>query len=559
MSAVTQIAAKEDPEPDTGAADAAPSPPAVAPPSPMGKGLALVYMASSVLFFVLQGLGMNFLNANIYQLQGELAATTAEISWLSAAYVAPYASMSIALFKIRAQYGLRPFAQLSILCFLIASLLNLFVSDLHSATVVRFLSGMAAAPLSSLGFLYMLEAFPPARKLSVGLSLALLNTTLSAPLARIISPPLMDIGGYHALYTFEMGLALMALPIIYLLPLTPPPRAKVIQRMDIVSYLLLAVGFGCLAVFLTLGRIYWWFEAPWLGAVLAAAIASLTIMAVIELPRQIPLVDLRWLLSRENLHMGAVLLLFRFVSSEQTTTAANFYLQLGLLNDQTQTLYAIILLSSIAGGILCTFLMLTRYVETAHVLALAFIAAGAFIDSQSTNLTRPEQMYLSQGLIGAGAAMFLPPVMAKGFGGALAKGLSYVINFLVIFLFTQSVGGIFASAVLGTFVTIREKFHSNVLAEHILLTNPFVAQRVSQLSGTYGKVITDQSLLNAEGIALLGQQVSREAYILAYNDAFFIIFLACITGLALLVINLVWTRLKTSRTTEPAAAASSNG
>lgn len=554
MSAVTEIAAKESREPEADLPQTAP----VAPPAPMGRGLALIYMASSVLFFLLQGLGLNFLNANLTQLQGELAATSTEIAWLSAAYIAPYASMSIALFKIRAQYGLRRFAELSIICFVVASLLNLLVSDLHSATVVRFLSGMAAAPLSSLGFLYMLEAFPPARKLSVGLSLALLNTTLSAPLARIISPPLMELGGYHALYTFEMGLALIALPIIYILPLTPPPRAKVIQRTDIVSYLLLAVGFGCLAVFLTLGRLYWWFEAPWLGVVLATSIASLTIMAVIELPRQMPLVDLRWLLSWPNLHMGGILLLFRFVSSEQTTTAANFYLQLGLLNDQTQTLYTIILLSSIAGGILCTFLMLTRYVETAHVLALVFIAAGAYMDSQSTSLTRPEQMYLSQGLIGAGAAMFLPPVMAKGFGGALAKGLTYVINFIVIFLFTQSIGGIFASAVLGTFVTIREKFHSNVLAEHILLTNPFVAQRVSQLSGAYGKVITDKSLLNAEGLALLGQQVTREAYILAYNDAFLVIFLACVTGLALLLFNLALARLKTRPSPEAASAASSN-
>ncbi|MEK1933615.1 MAG: MFS transporter, partial [Pararhizobium sp.] len=294
----------------------------------MAPARAAIYMASSVLLFVTQGLGMNLLSANIYQLQGSLSATTSEIAWLSAAYMAPYASMSIALFKIRSQYGLRRFAELSIGCFVLASVLNLFVSDLHSATVVRFLSGMAAAPLSSLGFLYMLEAFPPTRKLSMGLSLALMNTTLSAPIARIISPPLMDLGGWHALYTFEMGLALIALPVVYLLPLTAPPRMKVIQRMDILSYLLLAVGFGCLAVFLTLGRLYWWFEASWLGLLLAGAIVSLTLMVVLELPRKTPLIDLRWLFSRENMHMVGVLLLFRVVSSEQTTTAANFYMQL---------------------------------------------------------------------------------------------------------------------------------------------------------------------------------------------------------------------------------------
>ncbi|WP_455272129.1 MFS transporter [Rhizobium herbae] len=527
------------------------------PPAPMSPARAAIYMVSSLLLFLTQGLGMNLLNANIYQLQGSLSATTSEIAWLSAAYMAPYASMSIALFKIRAQYGLRRFAELSIICFVFASVLNLFVSDLHSATVVRFLSGMAAAPLSTLGFLYMLEAFPPARKLSVGLSLALMNTTLAAPIARIISPPLMELGGWHALYTFEMGLALMALPVVYLLPLTAPPRANVIQKMDILSYLLLAVGFGCLAVFLTLGRLYWWFEARWLGLFLAGSITALTLMVAVELPRKLPLLDLRWVFSRENMHMAGILLLFRVVSSEQTTTAANFYMQLGLLNDQTQTMYAIILLASIAGGLVCTVLMLTRYVETAHVLALVLIATGAFLDSQSTSLTRPEQMYLSQAMVAAGAAMFLPPVMSKGFATAMAKGMPFIVNFLVIFLFSQSIGALLAQAALGSFVTIREKFHSNVLVEHILLTNPFVAQRVSQLSTSYGKVITDKSLLNAEGLQLLGQQVTREANILAYNDAFLVISVASAISLALLLGHLAWQRLIPHKVAAPAVAAQS--
>lgn len=502
-----------------------------------------LYMAASVLFFLTQGLGMNLVTANIYGLQGSFSATTTEISWLTAAYMAPYASFAIALFKIRTQYGLRRFAEFSIICFVVASILNLLVTDLHSAIVIRVVSGMAAAPLSTIGFLYMLEAFPPAKKLSLGLSLALMNTLFAAPIARIISPELIDLGGWTALYTFELALALIVLPVIYLLPLTAPPRAQVIQRLDILSYLLLAVGFGCLAVVLALGRLYWWFEAPWLGVLLAVAIGALTLMFLIELPRENPMIDLGWLLSRPNLHMAGVLLLFRFVSSEQSTTAANFYQQLGLLNDQTVHLYTVTLLASLAGGLFCSFLMMTRYVETAHVLALVLIASGAWLDSQSTSLTRPAEMYLSQAMVAAGAAMFLPPVMSKGFGAVLAKGMKYVVNFLVIFLFTQSIGSLFASAMLGTFVTIREKFHSNTLVEHILLTEPVVAQRVAQLSAAYGKVIGDKAILNAEGLSLLAQQVTREAYILAYNDAFFVIFAASVAGLAILLLHLAWDRL----------------
>jgi hypothetical protein len=137
----------------------------------------------------------------------------------------------------------------------------------------------------------------------------------------------------------------------------------------------------------------------------------------------------------------------------------------------------------------------------------------------------------------------------------MARGLPFIVNFLAIFLFTQSIGSLFGSAMLGTFVTIREKFHSNVLVEHILLQDPLVAQRVSQLSAGYGKVITDQTLLNAEGLALLSQQVTREAYTLAYNDTFLAICVASLLGLLVMLVHQAWLRLSERRTAEPNVSA----
>ncbi len=494
--------------------------------------------------FLTQGLGMNIVTANIYQLQGTFSATLAEVAALSAAYMAPYASLSLALFKIRVQYGLRPFAELSIAAFVLASCLNLFVTDYHSALVVRFVSGMAAAPLSSLGFLYILEAFPVQKKLTIGLSVALTGTLLAAPIARIISPGLLDLDGYQALYTMELGLALLALPLIYILPLTAPPRVKVIERTDVFTYLLLAVGLGCFAVFFTLGRFYWWFETQWLGLLLATSILFLTLFVMIELRRSNPLLDLRWIFSWPNLHLAGVLIVFRAVTSEQSSTMVGFLQQMGIQNDQMGVLFGLILLASIAGGAVCAVLMVKQRPGTAHAVALALIAIGAFMDSQSNNLSRPEQFYLSQSLIAFGAALFLPPVMAKGFGAAIQKGPPYLVNFIAIFLFTQISGSVIATGLLGSLVTIREKFHSSVLVENILLTDPDVVTRVAQLSGAYAKTITDKVLLNAEGLALLSQQVSREAYVLAYNDAFLLIGIGTSLALLGLLLHLAFDRLR---------------
>lgn len=544
MSAVSDARGTEDDLAEPSQAEPAALPPA---PPAMAPGRAAAYMAASTLLAMTQGFGMNLVAANIPQLQGPFGATSSEAVWLMAAYMAPNASLSLALIKIRNQYGLRPFAELGIAAFLLVSVGHIFITDLHSAIVLRFFAGIAAAPLSSLGFLYMLEAFTPARKLTVGISLALTNIGLAAPLTRLVSPGLIDLGGVRALLHLELALSMLSFAAIYLLPLAPPPRAKVIEKLDIVSYLFIAIGFGAGAVILVTGRTYWWMEARWIGELLVVMIGALTIAAVLELNREKPLIDLRWLVSREMLHFAGVLVLFRLLLAEQTAVAGNFFQIMGLQNDQLTGLYGIVALATLAGGLLCAVIMKPSREPGIHMVALMLVAAGAWLDSRASNLTRPEQMYFSQAMIAAGGSLFLPPAIASGFTMALRKGPQYILSFIVVFLVTQSLGGLAGSALFGSVITLREKFHSNILAQSLTLTDPLVAARVSQLSAAYGHTITDPALLKAEGVVLLGQQVTREANVLAHNDAFFLIAVLALAAAAMLAIHMLYIRIREAR------------
>lgn len=533
---------------------------AAPPPQPFGLTMpparALAYMVASVTLAMTQQIGQNIVNTNVYQIQGELGATIAETNWLIAAYMAPNVSLSIALIKIRMQYGLRNFAEISLAGFVIATLLNfLFVRDLQSAVVVRFMSGMAAAPMSSLAFFYMIEPLPPPKKLTVGLSLALTNTTLGIPVTRLLSPWLLDIGGFHGLTLFEMGLALLAFGFVYALPLTSPPRVKWIGPLDFVSYLFIAVGFGSIAVVLSLGRIYWWFEAPWLGWLLAGAILCLMLAAIIELHRDSPLIDIRWLTSPATLHFAGALLLLRVLLAEQTVGASNFFQALGIQNEQTLSLYAVILGAILAGGLTCALLLRPGRENWFYGVALACVSLGAWLDSGATSLTRPHDIYLSQALVAYGSGLYLPTAMAQGMGSAIARGPIYILSFITVFLFTQSIGGLLGSAIFGSFITLRTSFHYHVLVERFAMSDPLVAQRISQLGGSYGHVLTDTTLTRAEGVSLLAQQATREATVLAYNDAFLLISLLAGLSLAVLVLHLLVLRLRARSATAPASAA----
>jgi hypothetical protein len=94
---------------------------------------------------------------------------------------------------------------------------------------------------------------------------------------------------------------------------------------------------------------------------------------------------------------------------------------------------------------------------------------------------------------------------------------------VVVFLATQNLGVLVGSALFGTLQTIREKFHSNILVQQVLLDNPIDAGRIARSAQQLSGVIIDPSLRTAEGAALVNQQVTREANVLAYNDVFLVI------------------------------------
>jgi len=469
---------------------------------------------TALLLALAQGMGQNFFTANLQQVQGQLGATPTEGAWLTALYIAPYASLSLMLRKLRAQFGLRSFAECAILAFVLVTLLHLVVDDLRTAMLVQFASGVAAAPLSALNFLYMLEAVPADKRLTMGLSVALTTQAIGAPLARVLSPPLLEIGGWHGLYLLTAATAMAACAMVLLTPLTPVPREKAIHWLDIVSYLLIAVGFGLTALALGVGRYYWWTDAPFLGVMIAAAVLCCAGAAVIELNRSAPFLDFRWIASPGVLHFAGVMLVFRMITSEQSSGVYAFFQNLGLLNEQMRTMWLIVLVATAAGGLSCVFLLRwPRFAPLLHLAALLLFGAGSWMDADATVLTRPEQMYLSQAMIGFGMGLFMPPAMAIGLQAALAKGPQNLFTFIMVFLSTQSLGGVLGSAVTASWVAIRTRVHLDAVYGHLTMANPLVSERLEQLAATVNGT-------PGAGHSLLAQKAQQQAMTLAYTDVF---------------------------------------
>ena len=165
----------------------------------------------------------------------------------------------------------------------------------------------------------------PQWKLKLGLPMVLALLFSGTTIARLISPSLIGDGFIWNVHLVTLGLAMLSLAMVYLLPLRPVPHAKVIQPLDLVSFGLIATGFGGMTVAFVMGPIHWWDDAVWIGWLLAGCVVCLIVAAVIELHRETPLLDLRWIASPPILHLTGTLMIFRLVLSEQTSGAPRMF------------------------------------------------------------------------------------------------------------------------------------------------------------------------------------------------------------------------------------------
>ncbi len=489
----------------------------------------LRYALTGMLITLTGGLGAAVVSANLPSLAGDLGVSTTEVAWLPVVFVMTNACMNLLLVKFRQQYGLQLFTKLTLTVFVAVTLAHLLIDGFGSMIAVRAVAGICAAGMSSLGILYMIQVFPAAHRLK-GVVLGIGLTSFTAPLARIFANPLIDMSGWRGIYLFEAGLALLSLAAVLGLKLPRSERLKVFAPLDFVTFALFAPGVALLCAVLGLGRIVWWTEAAWIGWALAGSILLLTAAIIIEANRTDPLINLRWMASGDILRLIISILLVRIVLSEQTSGAVGFLQLMGLGPDQMSGLFWVILAATAAGTAVSALSVNVAKLNKPIAIALALIAVGAFIDSHATVLTRPVNLYFSQALLAFAAAFFIGPALLIGFVQVLTKGAQNMVSFLVVFSLGQNIGGLAGGAIVGTLQVVREKHHSSQLTESVTLGDPNVVLRLQQLSAAYARVIGDTAARNVESQRLLGQQITQQANVLAYNDVFLLIAIAAAIG-----------------------------
>ena len=476
--------------------------------------------------------------ANLTNLQGVFGAYSNEIAWLPAVYVMGNISINLLLVKFRQQFGLRAFTEAFLVLYVLVSFFHLLVNDLSSAIIVRTAHGMVGAALSSLGIYYQVQAWPAKHRLKA-LTIGLGASQLAIPLARLFSTELLQLDEWRGLYLFELGLAMICLGAVLVLKLPPGDRIKVFEKKDFLTFMLMAPGMALFCGVLSLGRIEWWTSTPWLGICLALGLVLVIAAVVLEHNRSNPLINTRWLRTGAIFRLGIVMIMLRVTLAEQNTGAIGYLQQVGLLNDQMQHLAMAILAGVVTGIVVSALTINVKHLSWPIVMSLLLIIVASLMDSQSSPLTRANNMYFSQFLLGFSSTFFIAPALLLNIGSVVTQPKN-LVSLVVLFGMSQNIGGLMGSALLGTFQTWREKYHSSLLADQLSYLNPNVTDRLTQYTNLFNSFIGDNALRSAEGAVRLQTVATLQANVLAYNDTYLLT-----AGMAF--ITLIWVLWRLSR------------
>ncbi|MBL8321346.1 MAG: MFS transporter, partial [Acinetobacter sp.] len=418
----------------------------------------LLYFFIGLFVAVSGSLSNGFITANLPLIQGEYGLTPSEAAWIPAAYAMANVSANLILFKARQQYGLRLFSEIGLVLFIAVLMLHIYVHTFEMAVFVRIASGLAAAPLSSLGMYYIMQAFKRAN-FGRGLYLALGFQQLGIPLAWVMSPYLTGVNDWMLLYTFELGLALCCLAMVVSLKLPRSLRIAVFEFQDLFTFALLASGFALLCIVLTQGPILWWLNAGWLAYALIGALLLIAAGLAYEHYRANPLIITRWLGASSTVRFIIGAFAIRFLMSEQSYAAMNFLKTMGMGPDQFVTFYAVIM-AGIIGGTIFSALTFSREKTILHLLgAVLLILIACALDQHLTSAVRPENFYLSQFLAGFASGMFIGPLLLTGILSALQKGPSHMVTFIVLFSASQTFGGLVGSSFFSSYQQMRTQHY----------------------------------------------------------------------------------------------------
>ncbi len=496
------------------------------------SGRTWIAVAAGMLGAFMAVLDIQITNSSLKDILGSLSATQEEGSWISTAYLVAEIIVIPLTALLTRVFSLRGYMMGTTALFLVFSTLCGFAWNLESMIAFRMLQGFTGGALIPMAMTLVMTQLPPSKR-AAGMALFGLTATLAPAMGPTLGGYLSELYGWPSIFYINWvpGLLLMA-GIAFGLD-KEKLRLDQLWNADWLGIAFMAMGLGCLTIFLEEGNSKDWFDSAFIIAFAAMALVGLLGWVITSAMREQPFVNLG-LYGQRNFLVATVLsavmgmglygssfllpLFLGQIAGYSPMQIGEVIMWVGL--PQLFIMPFVAKLSAkIDNRILCSF-------------GLLLFGGSCLMNAYMDASTGYDQLMLSQIVRALGQPFVMLTLSNFAMNGISPKDMPSASS---LFNMTRNLGGSIGIALLATALSTREHFHSARLGESITSYSAAAQQRLDQMTQAFiGQGFdpvnaADKALKAVDGI------VRREAYVMAYNDGFFIV-----GGILLSCIAILW-------------------
>ncbi|HEX3575298.1 MAG TPA: MDR family MFS transporter [Rhodopila sp.] len=463
-------------------------------------------------------LNIQITNASLPNIQGAIGAGIDDGGWISTAYlVAEIVVIPLTGF-LAPVFSLRRYLLGNTMLFLVMSVACAFAQNLSQMIVLRAMQGFFGGVLIPLAFTITLTTLPRSKQ-PIGLALFALSATFAPAIGPTIGGYLTETYGWQ--YIFYVNMVPGAIMLATLWPtLRPAPmQLGLLRNGDWAGIATLAIALASLQTVLEEGNKDDWFGSAFILRLSVTAAISFALFLWIELTSRNPLLNLRLLL-RRNFGLGSIANVLMGMALYGSVYLLPVYLS-QMQGYNSEQVGMVLAWTGLPQLVLIPFVpYLMRRVDTRLLAGVGFglFALSSFLNLAISPQYSGDQLLIPNLVRACGQALVMTPLSAMATGGierSNAGSASAMFNMM------RNLGGSIGIAVLETFVTKREQFHSNIITSQVSLLNEATRQRIASLQAYFmANGASDAAAAWHAAVVEIGRAVRAQSFFLAYSDAF---------------------------------------
>lgn len=470
---------------------------------------------------LMQTLDTTIVNVAMPYIQGSLAASPDQITWVLTSYIVAAAIMTPPIGWLSARFGRKNLFLASLAGFTVSSMLCGTAESLTEIVLFRMVQGLFGASLAPLSQTTMLDIFP-AEQRGQAMAIWVLGVVVGPVLGPTLGGYLTDFYNWRWVFYINLPFGILAIAGLWIFLQDTGRNSKL--HFDLIGFLVLSVGLGALQLMLDRGEFKDWFGSTEIIVYAVLCALGFYLFFVHMFTAKAPLIPPRIF---RNINFSAGLAMIFAVGMILLATSALMAPYLQVLGGRS-VVQTGLLLAPRGAGTMAGVLLAGQLSNRVDPRLLMFV--GILLIAESLR-----EMIGWTPDIDAWSLTY--NAIIQGFGLGLVFTPLQVVAFSTLAPEMRTDGTALFSLLRNIGLAIGVSVTSVVLTQSTQIMHAEIAANVTSFNRNLqsGVAYLWWSTASPQGIAALNAEVTRQAAIIAYVNDFKLLFIVSLLMLPLLL------------------------